>query len=315
MNAPSAWQLRVAEYLAYRRGLGFRLTADEILLNAFAGFADEMGGQDRLTVALAAQWARASKRQSPLTWGRRIEVLRGFARFCLRFEPATEIPPRELFGPTHRRLIPHIYTEEEVVVLLEAAGHLAPCNGLRPATCQSVLGLLAASGLRISEALALTRTDVDLDAGVLCIREAKFHKRRLVPLHPSAVEALRGYARLRDQKVRRPASECFFLRDDGQPPNQAAILYALQTLCRQLGWQPRGDHVHHRLHDLRHTFIVRSALRFYQQGIDVDHAVLALSTYVGHAKVSDTYWYFTGIPELMAVAAERFHRYAMGASQ
>ena len=97
--------------------------------------------------------------------------------------------------------------------------------------------------------------------------------------------------------------------------NQAAIRYALQTLCRKLGWQPRGDYPHHRLHDLRHTFVVRATLRFYQQGIDVDRAVLALSTYIGHAKVSDTYWYFTGIPELMAIAAERFERYAEGAPQ
>lgn len=315
MSASFSWQPRVSAYLAYRRSLGFELTIDEGRLKAFARFADEMGGQDRLTVALAEQWARTSKRQSPLTWARRIETLRGFARFCLRFEPATEIPPRDLFGATHRRLVPHIYTEEELVVLLEAAKRLPPLNGLRPATCRTVFGLLAASGLRISEALALTRTDVDLDAGILHIREAKRHKQRLVPLHPSTVEALTSYAQFRDHKVRRPISEHFFLRDDSQPVKQASILYALQTLCRQLGWKPRGDHIHHRLHDFRHTFIVRSTLRFYEQGIDIDRAVLALSTYVGHAKVSDTYWYFTGIPELMAIAAERFHRYAQGASQ
>ena len=106
-----------------------------------------------------------------------------------------------------------------------------------------------------------------------------------------------------------------FLRDDGHPANQSGIRYALQTLCQQLGWQPRGDYPHHRLHDLRHTYIVRATLRFYEQGIDVDRAVLALSTYVGHTKVSDTYWYFTGIPELMAIAAERFHSYTQGATR
>lgn len=313
MSASVSWQSRAEAYLVYRRSLGFKLTIVETQLKAFARFADEIGGQDRLTMALAEQWACTSTRQSPLTWARRIEVLRCFARFCLRFEPATEIPPRELFGPAHRRLVPHIYTEDELVALLEAADHLSPPNGLRPATCRTVFGLLAASGLRISEALALTRTDVDLDAGVLCIHEAKFNKRRLVPLHPSTVKSLRAYAKLRDQKEMCPASEHFFLRDDGQPANQPGLLYALQALCRQLGWRPRGDHAHHRLHDFRHTFIVRSILRFYQQGIDVDRAVLALSTYVGHAKVSDTYWYITGIPELMAIAAERFHRYAKGA--
>jgi integrase len=174
---------------------------------------------------------------------------------------------------------------------------------------------LAATGLRISEAILLTRADVDLDAGVLLIREAKFHQQRLVPMHPSVTESLRAYARRRDQLVPGTTCDRFFLRDDGSSANQAGMLYALQTLCQQLGWQPRGDYPYHRLHDMRHTFIVRSTLRFYEQGIDVDHAVLALSTYVGHAKVSDTYWYFTGIPELMSIAAERFERYVQGATR
>ena len=315
MKTPISWMSHVEAYLAHRRGLGFKLTNDETRLRSFARFADQISTADHLTVALAVAWARASRRPSALTWARRIEALRGFARFCQRLDPATEIPPRDLFGSAHRRLVPHIYTAAELVALLEATDDLIPINGLRAATCRTVFGLLAASGLRIAEALALTRADVDLASGVLCIEEAKFHQRRLVPLHPSVTEQLRAYARRRDQLVPRPACERFFLRDDGQPANQRAMLYALQTLCRQLDWQPRGNHAHHRLHDLRHTFIVRSMLRFYQQGIDDEHAVLALSTYVGHARVSDTYWYFTGVPELMAIAAERFQRYALGASQ
>lgn len=315
MNAPVPWMTRVETYLMYRRRHGFMLSIDATQLRSFARFADEVGTADHLTVALAIAWARSSRRPNPLTWARRIEVLRGFARFCLREDSATEIPPRSLFGPAHRRLVPHIYTDAELCALLAAANGLAPEHGLRPATCRCVFGLLAASGLRISEALALTRADVDFDAGVLCIREAKFHRQRLVPLHPSVIEALGAYARQRDRLVPRPVCDCFFLRDDGHSANQSGILYALQTLCRQLGWQPRGDYPHHRLHDLRHTFIVRSTLRFYEQGIDVDRAVLALSTYVGHAKVTDTYWYFTGIPELMTIAADRFYRYTQGATR
>ena len=315
MNAPVSWMTQVETYLAYRRRHGFKLSIDATQLRSFARFADEAGTADHLTVALAIAWARSSRRPNPLTWARRIEVLRGFARFCLRVDPTTEIPPQGLFGPAHRRLIPHIYTEAELITLLEAANALTPEHGLRPATCRCVFGLLAASGLRISEALGLTRADVDLDAGVLRIREAKFHRQRWVPLHPSVTASLSAYAEWRNQCVPRPACDRFFLRDDGHPANQSGIRYALQTLCQQLGWQPRGDYPHHRLHDLRHTYIVRAALRFYEQGIDVDRAVLALSTYVGHAKVSDTYWYFTGIPELMAIAAERFHRYTQGATR
>jgi len=315
MKTPIFWMSHVEAYLAYRRGLGFKLTIDETQLRSFARFSDKISTADHLTVTLAVAWARASRRQDPLTWARRIEVLRGFARFCLRFDPVTEIPPRDFFGSAHRRLIPHIYTAAELVALLKATDDLIPINGLRAVTCRTVFGLLAASGLRIAEALALTRADVDLTSGVLCIKDAKFHQSRLVPLHPSVTEQLRAYALRRDELVSRPACERFFLRDDGQPANRRAMLYALQTLCRQLDWQPRGNHAHHRLHDLRHTFIVGNMLRFYEQGIDGEYAVLALSTYVGHAKVSDTYWYVTGVPELMTIAAERFHRYALGASQ
>jgi integrase len=315
MSASASWMSRVETYLAYRRRHGFKLTIDGTQLRSFARFADALSTEDHFTVALAVAWAKTSQRPRPLTWARRIEVLRGFARFCLRTDPATEIPPRGLFGPAHRRIVPHIYTDDELSALLEAANGLAPEHGMRPATCRCVIGLLAASGLRISEALALTSADVDLDAGVLCIREAKFHKQRLVPLHPSVTESLNAYARRRDRLVPRPVCDRFFLRDDGHSVNQSGILYALQTLCQQLGWQPRGDYVHHRLHDLRHTFIVRTTLRFYEQGIDVDRAVLTLATYVGHARVTDTYWYFTGIPELMAIAAERFHRYTQGATR
>lgn len=315
MNAPVSWMAQVETYLAYRRSHGFQLSIDATQLRSFARFADEIGTEEHLTVALAVAWARTARRPSPITWGRRVEVLRSFARHCLRGDPATEIPPPGLFGRVHRRLVPHIYTEIELVELLEATSTLAPQQGLRPVTCRCVFGLLAASGLRISEALSLTHVDVNLKVGVLCIRDTKFHQQRLVPLHPSVTTCLSTYAQRRDQFIPRPACDRFFLRDDGQPANQSGMLYALQTLCQQLGWQPRGDYQHHRLHDFRHTFIVRSTLRFYEQGIDVNRAVLALSTYVGHAKVSDTYWYFTGIPELMAIAAERFHHFTEGTPQ
>lgn len=310
MNASNFWLLRVEAYLVQRHSLDYKLAIDETVLKGFARFADALGDQYCLTMVLAMQWAQDSKRDNPITRARRIEVLRGFARFCQRLDPATEIPPSGLFGPAHRRLIPHIYTEVELIALLNATDNLISRQGLRPATCRTIFGLLASSGLRISEATWLSRGDVDLDTGVLCIHETKFLKSRWVPLHPSTTHALNDYARLRDRIIPHPSCNRFFLSDEGQPVNRANILNTLQTICRQLGWKPRGDYVHHRLHDLRHTFIVRSLLRFYQQGIDIDHAVLALSTYVGHARVSDTYWYYTGIPELMSIAAERFQRYA-----
>ncbi|MHB1678616.1 MAG: tyrosine-type recombinase/integrase [Sulfuriferula sp.] len=253
MNAPLSWMSRVEAYVAYRRSHGFKLTIDETQLKSFARFADEINTDHHLTVDLATVWAKTSLKSTPLTWARRIEVLRGFTRYCLREDPATEIPPQHVFGPAHRRLVPHIYTESELITLLDATNTLAPQQGLRPATCRCIFGLLAASGLRISEALALTCADADLEAGVLRIREAKFHRQRLVPLHQSVTAQLREYAHTRKKLVPHPVCDHFFLRDDGHAVNQAGMLYALHRLCRQLGWQPRGDYPNHRLHDLRHT--------------------------------------------------------------
>lgn len=312
MIAANFWMLRVDAYLSYRRSFGYKLTIDETVLKGFARFADEIGEQNCLTVSLAIQWARSSKRDTPITWARRLEVLRGFSLFCRRLDPATETLPPGILGPAHRRLVPHIYTDTELVTLLDATDNLISFNGLRPATCRTLFGLLAASGLRISEALSLTRTDADLEAGILHILDGKRHKSRWVPLHPTVTKSLSEYARLRDQRLPHPNCNRFFLSDNGQPVKRANILYALQTICKQLDWKPRGDYFHHRLHDFRHTFIVHSMLRFYEQGLDVNHAALALSTYVGHERVSDTYWYVTGIPELMVIAADRFQRYWQG---
>lgn len=311
MNTTTTWAARVEAYLAYRRSFGFQLTFDGGQLESFADFADQRGAE-RITLELAAGWARASRHPRPISWARRIEVLRGFAAFCLRTDADTVVPPRKLFGPAHRRLVPHIYTDEELRTLLDATERLGPPGSLRPATCRTILGLLATAGLRISEALKLTPADVDLQAGVLDIRDTKCHQRRFVPLHGSVSAHLQAYAQLRDRLVPNPCCDRFFLRNDGRPVGQRSMLYALHSLCNELGWTVRGDHAHHRLHDLRHTFIVRSALRQYEQGGDIEPGLPALSIYVGHAKVIDTYWYLTGIPELMAIAAERFQLYAEG---
>ena len=314
MSTAASWEARVEAYLAHRRSFGFQLMIEEGRLRSFARFADQRGAE-RLTLELATDWAHASRYPRPISWARRIEVLRGFATFCLRTDQDTIVPPRKLFGPAHRRLVPHIYTDEELRALLESTHRLGAPGCLRAATCRTLFGLLATTGLRISEALKLTQADVNLAAGVIDVRDAKCHQRRFVPMHASVTPMLQVYAQQRDRLVTDPGCDRFFLREDGRPVNRRSMLYALQSLCDQLGWQVRGDHRRHRLHDLRHTFIVRSTLRLYEQGGDVNRGLPALSIYVGHAKVVDTYWYLTGIPELMSIAAERFHRYAQGATK
>ncbi len=309
MNSTVSWGDRVTAYLLHRRGLGFSLMPESLYLPQFARFAEQKHAP-RLTVQLAIDWACTSKRQTPITRAHRIIRLRGFAKYCQRFDPDGEIPPLGLFGRTRRRLVPHIYTEQELTELLDATSKLRPTDGLRPLTYRTIYGLLASCGLRINEAIRLTRAHVDLDCGVLAISDTKRHKSRFVPLHSSAVRALETYAHQRDRRVLLPQSNHFFLLDNGKPPTRPRICCALHRLTDDLGWKPRGDYPQHRLQDFRHTFIVRNILRSFEAGLDADRIVLALSTYVGHSHVADTYWYVTGIQELMAIAGNRFQNYS-----
>ncbi len=312
MNAPTTMRTRVESYLAHRRHAGFALEIEGQQLLRFAHFAEQADHQGPLTLALAVRWATASRRHSPLTAARRIEVLRGFARYCQQFEPGTEIPPIRLFGPGHRRLTPHIYTDAEIRALLAATANLFPPGGLRGACCRAIFGLIAATGLRLSEATRLKRADVDLQGGLLLIRRAKFGKSRWVPLHATATHALQRYAQARDRDPKSAHTDTFFVGDYCRPARVPNVEYAFALLRRALRWEPRGGHPAPRIQDLRHTFICRTLQRWYQAGIDIDRNILALSTYVGHAKVTDTYWYLTATPELMAIAARRFERFAQG---
>jgi integrase len=305
MNANSTMQMKVRAYVAERRASGFALTIDERQLLRFARFVDRSGYRGPLTVELASRWALASRAGRRFTAARRIEVLRGFARYCQTFDFATEIPPRALFGPAHRRLTPHIFTDRELRSLLVAAARLSPPGGLRGPTCAAIFGLIASTGLRISEATGLQRRDVDLTQGLLYVRHAKFGKSRLVPLHSSAIAALRRYIARRDRDPAAHASSVFFVFDRARPATTHNLEYAFERLRQHLGWHCRGAHRYPRIHDIRHTFATRRLERWYRAGIEIDREILALSTYLGHAKVTDTYWYVTATPQLMAIAARR----------
>ena len=298
---------RVEDYLDIRRSLGYALRVEGEELNRFARFAKARGHKSALTVEPALAWANASQKASPLYRARRLEMVRCLAKYCVLFEPETEIPTPGLLGPAHRRVTPHIYSEQEIADLLAAAGHLAPQDGLRPLTMRCFLGLLASTGLRVSEALRLTRNDINFTDGVLTVWETKFRKSRHVPLHDTAVEALNEYADLRDRRVPYSQTPHFFLTDDGQPFGYRQARYAFDQLRRQLGWES-CDGRRPRLYDLRHTFACRRLQVWYEEGVDVDWALPFLATYLGHGKVTDTYWYLTGIPSLMAIVSARFER-------
>lgn len=240
---------------------------------------------------------------------RRLEIVRCFARHLTVTEPRTEVPLRGLLGPAHRRTPPHIYSEVEIAALLAAAGRLPPTNGLRSQTYVALFGLLACTGLRISEALHLRRAAADVGRGVLKIRETKFRKTRLVPMHPTTTAALQAYAEVRERLAAKTECDCFFVSDRGRALPYSTVRGVFSRLCDSLGIAGAGRR-RPRLHDLRHTFACRRIEQCYDLHVDVNQAVSALSVYLGHAKVSDTYWYVTATPGLVARAAQRFETFA-----
>ncbi|WP_316157456.1 tyrosine-type recombinase/integrase [Cupriavidus sp. BIC8F] len=305
-------QLAVERYLNQRRRLGFELSFTGQQLMRFARYADARWHRGPLTLKLQLDWAREHvKRTGPVTWARRLEVVRPFAAYYRQFQPDTEIPDLHTFGPGHRRLAPHIYTRQEVCDLLEQAGRLPPLDGLRPATYRTLFGLIATVGLRLSEALNLRDGDVDLRRACLTVRHTKFNKSRCLPLHSSAVQALNEYRQLRDRRVETRADMPFFVSQSGCALPKRTVQDVFVQLRRQLAWQARGDYPHPRIQDLRHSFAVARLLRWYETGETVDHAVLWLCTYLGHASISDTYWYLSGTPELMRVVGAKFECFAL----
>ncbi len=314
MSAPTTMQARVCNYLAERRRLGFELIPCGRLLMSFARYIDAQEYCGPLTIEIMAQWAKQDKwqRGDPATWARRLKQLRPFTRYLRQFEPRTEVPDEAIFGPLQERLTPHIYNEQEIVDLLAAARDLRPPDGLRPATYETLFGLIAAAGLRVSEAVHLLEVDVDLQHGLLTVRKTKFAKSRQLPLHPSTVEALRRYRNKRRHHVAVTAEMPFFVSSKGQGLSLRQVSRIFAALRQQLEWVNRGAHDRPRIHDLRHTFAVRRVTLWQANGVEIDQAMLALSTYMGHAKISNTYWYLTAVPELMAAAAGKFEQFAKG---
>lgn len=310
MSKTATMRSLVESYLDCRRQAGFALQIEGQQLFRFAVFADQSEHVGPLTRELATAWATYQPKNpelNRLTASRRIEVLRSFARYHRQFEPDTEIPPIRLFGEAHQRKVPHIFNDEEIHALLDACGNLHPAGGLRGLSCRTIIGLLWATGMRISEVTNLTCGDVDLEAGLIEVRHAKFGKSRWVPIQSSVVRELEHYEQQRNLAF--PTSQferAFFISDYGKPITADSVRYAFDLLRKQLDLQARGDHKYPRIHDIRHTFLTRTLQRWQEEGVDVDKNILSLSTYVGHVRVTDTYWYVTATPTLLATAAQRF---------
>jgi|HubBroStandDraft_2_1064218.scaffolds.fasta_scaffold12941_3 integrase len=309
MSRPKAMIARVEAYLHTRRQFGFQLRIEGAELLRFGRYADGVGHRGAVTTELALRWAQDAAEATPLYRARRLEVVRSFAKYQVAFEPETEIPAAGILGPAHRRTAPYIFSPSEIERVLAAAGRLSSPGGLRAKTYVSLIGLLACTGLRISEALRLGRADADLGTGVLSIRQTKFCKSRLVPLHRSARVELRRYVVRRDAIVPPLAGATLFVSESGRALSSRTVHCVARKLLDSVIPTSAPTNRRPRIHDLRHTFACRRLLQWYRDGVDLDQRVAALSTYLGHAKVSDTYWYLTGVPELMAIAATRFERF------
>jgi integrase len=299
----STWRPAIAAYLRLRRDLGFQLEGARRALPGFAAFLEQRRAA-HLTLALALEWAHATP-AGRAEAARRLSFVRGFARHWSAEDPHTEVPPWGVLPYRPRRARPYLYTDAEVRGLLAAARQLPSVHGLRGPTYHALLGLLAVTGLRLGEALRLTVADVDLKAGVLTIRGAKFGKTRLVPLHPSTGRVLARYAARRDRHLAGRPPGAFFVSGRGTRLDGGAVRRTFYAVSRQTGLRGATASRGPRLHDFRHRFAVETLLRWYRAGEEVERRLPVLSTYLGHGHVADTYWYLTACPELLGAAVQR----------
>ena len=310
MNRHRTMVQRAKEYLAHRRALGFALDISGNLLLQFARYADRLKHRGPLTADLALAWAALPQSASPRYRAERLSIVRGFARYLAGQDGLSQVPDRRLAGRNHERLQPHIYSEQQLHDLVVTAAKLPPVYPLRPVTYSTLFGLLACTGLRVSEALKLKNDHVDLARGILHIEKTKFRKSRLVPLHGTTTRTLKRYTALRDREGSGCETCAFLMGRNRQALPYSTVRYAFHQICAQLKWRSNGMLSRPRMHDLRHSFACRRLLRWYQEGVNVDQAISSLSTYLGHAKVTDTYWYLTGTTPLLATAGSRFEQFA-----
>jgi integrase len=292
-------------YLRLRRALGFKLEFPGYVLPSLISYLEEAGAAT-ITAELAISWAGLPRGVLPITWAHRLGAARGFARYLKTIDPATEIPPAGVWPSVTPRPQPYIWAEADIRRLLAAARELRP--PLRAATYEALLGLLAATGMRLGEATGLDRADADLDGGVLTIRDGKFGRSRLVPLHPTVTSALASYAARRDRLCPSPAATRFFVSTAGTALRTSGVDSAFAQLTTALGLRTPASRP--RVHDLRHSFASRQLLDWHRAGADVQARMPLLSAYLGHVSPAGTYWYLTAVPELMELAAARLTRKA-----
>ncbi|MFZ1441439.1 MAG: tyrosine-type recombinase/integrase [Candidatus Microthrix subdominans] len=290
------------DYLTIRRSVGFNLDRTEKLLGQFL---DHLADHDltRITTDAAIAWASTPEAADTNWWAQRLSVVRCFARHLHVIDPSHEVPPPGVFPTRANRAVPYIYTDAEISALMAAAARLR--SPLRATTHETLIGLLAVTGLRIGEALSLDRSDFDPAAGVLHVRNSKFNKSRHVPILSCASDALAAYGERRDNLCPTPVDPALFLSTAGTRLLYCNFHHTWLGLIETAGLPARSGSCRPRPHDLRHRFAVVTLQGWYRDGVDVQANLALLSTYLGHTDVAHTYWYLTGTPELLAIIAER----------
>ena len=289
-------------YLSMRQGLGYKYQHQARRLADFVSFM-EARGATTMTTKLAVEWATLPPGRHA-SWALRLTDVRGFARHVANIDPQTEVPPTGIL-PGLKRAKPYVYSDAEIDALLTAALALPPADGLRRWTYHCLFGLFAVTGMRLSEVIGLQCDNVDLGNGILTVRETKFGKSRLVPLHPTTCAVLLSYAERRDAHLGSRCSAYFFVAERGGRLLHQYVHRVFWRLSREIGLRKPGDHSGPRVHDFRHRFAIQTLLTWYREGTDVEQQLPVLSTYLGHACVRDTYWYLSACPELMQEAARR----------
>jgi integrase len=296
----SALSSQLADYLALRRSLGYKLErAGEVLIN-FVGHLDQLG-QDRITTVVALEWATSSPTASPGWQAGQLGMVRCFARYAQAVEPAHEIPPAWLLRSGPRRA-PYLYSDHEISTLMSAAGGLG--SPLRALTTKAIIGLMAVCGIRVGEILRLDRGDLSSD-GHLAVRNSKAGKSRLVPLKPSAVEALRSFSTQRDRLMPHPASQAMFVSTTGSRLSSGGLRTAFAETVEAAGLGPSTGGRRLRIGDLRHSFAVKTLTVWHAQDRDVQALLPLLSAYLGHVSPASTYWYLSCCPHLLTAASKR----------
>lgn len=301
------------EYLALRKALGFKLRQTARALPRFVRFMErERAGF--ITTELALRWAQEDPEASSVTNADRLAMVRRFAAWRSADDPRTEIPPVRLLPRRYQRPAPYIYSTQEIETIVSTAASLPSDSGLRGFTFSTVFGLLAVTGMRVGEAAALNRDDVDLQEGVLTIRAGKLGKSRLVPIHATTTDALRRYSEKRDAILPRVSTPAFFVSERCRRVSAWSAEDNFVSVSHIIGLRPpavdgrrgRGP----RLHDLRHRFAVSALIEWHRLGADVDREIPKLATYLGHEAPAHVYWYLQAIPELLELATQRSQRAA-----